>query len=267
MLEDQSSLLEDRENFVLVTLERYLVEQNLLKARLSGSELEDFKPVQKALGQLPHGPVGDVHYNEMQIEVENFISKIEPFTPKVAGKPVEIDFKISGFNLRGRLSEIAQTGLVNIRYARKKARDILTSWINHLALCHAAGPGSQPTSFLICKDSALQFTPVPDSKGLLANLLNLFQWGLEAPIHFFPATAYEYAARKLNKAGSDQAALAKAKLKWRGGESSRKYTPVESDDPYYDLCFRRKDPLDDEFKEIAMTVFQPILMNSKEIVL
>jgi len=38
-LADNISMLEDRENFVLIALEKYLVEQNLLKARLSGSDL------------------------------------------------------------------------------------------------------------------------------------------------------------------------------------------------------------------------------------
>ncbi len=266
-LEDKSSLSDDRENFVLVTLERYLVEQNLLKARMSGSALEDFKPVQKALGQLPHGHVGDFHYNEMSIEVENFISKIECFTSAAPREPVEINLNISGFDLRGRVSEIAESGLVNIRYARKRVKDILTSWIFHLLLCHGAPPEYPRTSFLICKDSALQFKPVPESKTLLEDLLYLFRWGLEEPIHFYPDTSHEYAEHKLNASGSEQSALAKAGLKWRGGDSPKKHSQVESDDSYYDLCFRRMDPLDDEFKKIALTVFEPLFAYSKEIIL
>ena len=113
----------------------------------------------------------------------------------------------------------------------------------------------------------MQFTPVPESKALLEDLLSLFRCGLEEPIHFYPDTSYEYAEHKLNKSGSDQSALAKAGLKWRGGDSLKKYTQAESDDPYYDLCFRRMDPLDDEFKKIALTVFEPILEHSKEVIL
>jgi len=267
LLKDKSSLSDDRENFVLVALEKYLVEQNLLKARMSGSAIEDIKPVQKALGQLPHGHVGDFHYNEMSIEVENFVSKIERFTSAPPREPIEIDLNISGFELTGRVSEIAESGLVNIRYARKKVKDILTSWIYHLVLCHAAPSEYPQTSFLICKDSAMQFAPVPKSKALLEDLLDFFRCGLEEPIHFYPDTSYEYAEHKLNKSVSDQSALAKAGLKWHGGDSPKKYTKAESDDPYYDLCFRRMDPLDDEFKKISLKVFKPLIANSKEIVL
>jgi len=266
-LADKSLLPDDRENFVLVALERYLVEQNLLKARMSGSAPGDIKPVQKALGKLPHGHVGDFHYNEMSIEVENFVSKIERFTGAGPREPIEIDLNISGFDLRGRVSEIAESGLVNIRYARKKVKDILTSWIYHLVLCHAAPRQYPQTSFLICKDSAIQFKPVPESKALLEDLLGLLWWGLEEPIHFYPDTSYEYAEHKLNKSGSDQAALAKAGLKWRGSDSPKKFTKVESDDPYYDLCFRRMDPLDEEFKKIALKVFTPLIANSREVIL
>ena len=113
----------------------------------------------------------------------------------------------------------------------------------------------------------MQFTPVPESKALLEDLLSLLRRGLEEPIHFFPDSSYEYAEHKLNKSGSDQSALAKAGLKWRGGDSPKKFTKVESDDPYYDLCFRRMNPLDEEFKKIALKVFEPILAYSKEIAL
>jgi exodeoxyribonuclease V gamma subunit len=90
---------------------------------------------------------------------------------------------------------------------------------------------------------------------------------LEEPIHFYPDTSHEYAEHKRNTSGSDQSALARAGLKWQGGDLPKKHSPVESDDPYYDLCFRRLDPLDDAFKKIALKVFEPILAHSKEIVL
>jgi exodeoxyribonuclease V gamma subunit len=266
-LEDKISMLEDRENFVLINLEKYLVEQNLIKARLSESDLRDFKPVQKALGQLPHGHVGDFSYKQMSIEVEDFVSKIERFTSAAPKDSLEIDVHMAGFNLRGRVSGITEHGWVNIRYARKSVKNILSSWIYHLAMCHQAPPEYPRTSFLVCKDSAIQFGPVPESKGLIENLLSLFRWGLEEPIHFFPETSHEYAQHRLIKSLSDQSALAKAAQKWRGGDPPGKYTKAEFDDRYYDLCFRRMDPLDDGFKKMALAVFEPLFAYNQEIIL
>ena len=266
-LEGEGPLSDVRENFVLIALEKYLVEQNLLKNRLAGSTFEDFKPVQKALGQLPHGRVGDFHYNEMNIEVENFISKIESFTSAAPKDPIEIGLNISGFNLRGRLSKISESGYVHVRYARKRVKDILNSWIYHLVFCLEAPPEYHQTSFLICKDSALEFDPVPESRRFLKELIGLFRRGWEEPIHFFPDASYEYAKHRLQNAGSDQSALNKAGKKWQGGDSAKRYAKAESEDPYYDLCFRHLDPLDDEFAKIAMKVFTPLIAHSKEIIL
>ncbi len=264
-LEDKSSLVEDRENFVLMNLEKYLVEQNLLNARLAGTDLEDFKPVQKALGQLPHGHVGDLNYNEMSIEIEDFVSKIARFTRAAPRDPLEVDVNISGFDLRGWVTDIAECGLVDIRYTRKSTKNVLASWIYHLVICHGAPPEYPRTSFLLCKDAALRFGPLEQSQALLEELLKLFRRGLEKPIHFFPNTSYEYAVQKLNKSLSDQAALAKAGQKWSGGDPPGKYTRAESEDRYYDLCFRHSDPLDDEFEKTALTVFKPLLEHCEEI--
>jgi exodeoxyribonuclease V gamma subunit len=250
---------------VLINLEKYLVEQNLLNARLTGTDLEAFKPVQKALGQLPHGHVGDVSYNEMIIEIEDFVSKLAPFTGAAPKDPLEVEASIAGFDLRGWVSGIAECGLVDIRYARKNTKNVLASWIYHLVICYGAPPEYPRTSFLLCKDAALRFEPVDQSKALLEDLLNLFRQGLEKPVHFFPETSYEYALQKLNKSLLDRAALAKAGQKWSGGDPPGKYSRAESEDRYYNLCFRRSDPLDDEFRETALAVFKPLLEHCEEI--
>ena len=264
-LDDTGKMLEDRENFVLGGLEKYLVEQNLLNARLAGTKLDEFRPVQDALGQLPHGHVGDFSYNAMSIEIDDFVSKIATFTSAAPKDPLEVDISISGFDLSGLVSGIAECGLIDIRYSRKSIKNILNSWVYHLVISHVAPPEYPRTSVLLCKDVALRFKTVDQSNLLLADLLNLYRRGLEEPIHFFPETSYEYAVQKLNQSVSDQAALAKAGQKWTGGDWVGQYGRAECDDRYYDLCFRRSDPLDDEFRETALTVFKPLLEHCEEI--
>ena len=259
-------LSDEHENFDLKPLERYLIEQNLFKSSFSGVTLADFEPVQKALGQLPLGNVGAYHLNEMGIDVERFLAKLARFTDPPRRTPIEVDFEISKFHIRGRIREVSEAGYVHIRFARLRAKDLLTSWIHHLVCCHAAPAGYQRNSFLICKDSAVQFDRVADSERILQDLLGLFHQGLVQPIHFFPESSYEYAAHLLRKAVSEQAALNSARRKWKGSEFA-KHAKGEAEDPYYDLCFRRSEPLDEAFAEIAMRVFSPLLAHCKEIVL
>jgi exodeoxyribonuclease V gamma subunit len=266
ILEHGVPLSDERENFDLNPLERYLIEQNLLKSSFSGVTLTDFEPIQKALGQLPLGNVGAYHFSQMGIDVERFLAKLESFSDAARRTPVEVDFEISNFHIRGRISEVSEAGYVHIRYARRRAKDLLQSWIQHLVCCHAAPAGYQRKSFLICKDSALQLDRVADSERILQDLLGLFHQGLMQPIHFFPDSSYEYAEHLLKKAASEQAALNRAIRKWNGSEFV-KHAKAESEDPYYDLCFRQSEPLDEAFEEIAIRVFSPLLAHSRDIVL
>jgi exodeoxyribonuclease V gamma subunit len=266
-LADDQPLSEGRENFVLSGLENFLVEQNLVNTRLSGMALEDFKPVQKALGQLPPGNVGDYHYDRMSIEIENFAARIKPFTNALNESQLEIDMEISGFQLKGRLPGVSDAGCVRIRYARRRAKDLLRTWIYHLVLCNWASPDLQQKSFLICKDSALQFEQVTESRRILENLLELFRQGLSEPIHFFPESSLAYAEHLRSASANRESALNKAQKKWRGGDSAIKHARSESDDLYHELCFRHTDPLDDMFGKMAERVYTPLLAHCREIVL
>ena len=105
-----------------------------------------------------------------------------------------------------------------------------------------------------------------DSRRILQDLLALFRRGLMQPIHFFPDSSYDYAEHLLKKTASEQKALNKARRKWIGSEFA-KYAKGESEDPYYDLCFRQSAPLDEAFKDIAVRVFSPLLAHCREIIL
>ena len=266
-MEEKKPLSKVRENFNLRGLDKFSVDQNLLNCKLSGSELEDFKPTQRALGQLPHGNIGDYCYDQMSVDAENFVNKIEPFTRGLAKKSIEIDLQISGCQLYGYLSEISERGFVQIRYARKRVKDLINSWIYHLALCQEPSLCNRQTSYLICKDLAIQFDHVSESNQILEDMLTLFHQGLEEPIHFFPETSFKYAEQILGKAVSGELALQMAQKTWLGSYSVRSYSKSESEDPYYDLCFRHLDPLDETFKKIAVDVFAPLLVHCREIVL
>ena len=84
------------------------------------------------------------------------------------------------------------------------------------------------------------------------------------PIPFFPKSSFEYAEQVLRKSKPETTALLRAKKKWVGSEFA-KTAKGESQDPYYDLCFRQFDPLDEQFQKVAIQVFEPLLAHSREI--
>ena len=261
-LEETANLLDKRENFEFNFLDQYLVGQNLFDARLQGRDLNDYRAVQTAMGQLPHGKVGTFCYNELSHDVEQFVRQIESLKDKKISAPLDVQLEIDECRLQVRLPEIYERGLIQIRYAKQRAQDLLRSWIYHLAFCAAEPQDALPVSILIFKNAAWQFEPVEHHRKILADLLNFFKSGLEKPLHLFPATSMEYVQQEQIKGKSKTAALALARRKWSGSD----YARGESDDPYYDVCFRMTDPLGPSFEDVSKAVFGPLLANGRAVV-
>ena len=72
---------------------------------------------------------------------------------------------------------------------------------------------------------------------------------------------YEDKNNSLIKKKSLQTALKAINNKWVGNE----FKEGESEDPYFKLCFRNMNPIDDDFQKLAEKVFSPILAHCVEI--
>ncbi len=257
-LEAAAGLTERREDFKLNPLDQYRVGQNLVDARMEGRDLNNYRPVQIAMGQLPHGNVGTFYYNELSGDAERFVSKIESLKDKKIAGPLEARIELGESVLQARLPEIYNCGLLQVRYGKQRAQDLLRTWIYHLVFCEAAPKGLSPRSAIIFKNAAWQFKPVDHHLKILMDLLNMFKSGLEKPLHFFPNSSLEYVQQEQIKGNSRIKAITQAQKKWQGsGDHAR----GESADLYYDVCFKMNEPLDQAFEEISIAVFGPMLAN------
>jgi exodeoxyribonuclease V gamma subunit len=261
-LDEETPVIDDRENFRLDGLQKYQIGQDLVKRRLSGSNLTDDLSIQTAKGVLPHGNVGRVFYNEMSHEADFFIRKVEKFTGNQPADDMDIDLEIENFNLTGMLTGIHHHSLIRIRYANKKAKDLISAWIQHLVMCCLINDSGSRKTTLLCKDSTWEFQPVEASGKILENLVSLFWLGISKPVHFFPESSLEYARQLIIKKKSLDAALKAINTKWVGNEFKR----GESEDPYFKLCFRYMNPLDDDFQKLAEKVFSPLLSHCAEVI-
>ena len=108
---------------------------------------------------------------------------------------------------------------------------------------------------LICKDKVCSYEPVEGSEELLKTLLTIYRRGLIKPLHFFPRSSFAY-AEAMEKSEEEGKALAAARRTWKSD-----FGLSERDDPYFCLCFGKVDPLDEEFRELAMEILGPILRN------
>jgi len=264
-LEEKSSFLEETECFELLGLERYSFEQELLESRMAGRELSGLFPSIKASGKLPHGIPGESAFERLSQGVSDFARQVEPYILSKELEPLDIDLRLSGFTITGRIHGIFRERMVRYRYAKLKAKDHLSLWIQHLILNAMKKPGYPRKSVVMGRGSgnwsAMGYSPMENSEEILDCLLQAYWRGLSKPLHFFPETSYAYAQQVIKKGTPPEKALAKAESNWAGGDFSR----GEREDPYLELCFKSFSPIDSEFQRLSEDIFRPLLASQEEI--
>ena len=256
-----SPLPPDQEPALLKGLEAYNLDQRLLKAKLSGVSLEGLYPVLKAEGLLPHGNVGAVEYERRSMEIDKFSNLIQGLIGDSRAHWMDVDVKVNGHRLWGRVGEIYERGLIHYRFGELRAQDYLRLWLYHLLINAIAESTTTLQSFLCGKDSQWRYKAVENAEEHLGRLIDLYVEGLKRPIKFFPESSFLFAIKLAKNGQSAAQALQSAKRVWEGS----RYNRGEKEDDYFRLCFGDQDPLDGEFAEIAIEVFFPLLAHREKI--
>ena len=262
-LRDPEPVADERENFDLDHLEKYLIDQELAAKKMSGLNLKDYYSVKKASGRLPHGKVGEFVFNDRSLDAEDFVRKIEGHIKSKRLDDQGFKLDIAGFRLTGRMADFFEQGLIQIQYAKIKPKHLINTWIYHLVLYALDEVDNPDRSLLLGKDTAWEFKPVPDAADRISDLLRFYWKGMSEPLHFFPESSFEYVRQIQLMYRTKQAAIHAARKKWAGSDFAR----GESEDPYFERCFGKIDPLDEVFENIATETFLPLLNHSSEIVL
>ena len=262
-LHERAGILDERENFRLDHLEKYVLDQELVVKSLSGTSLKDIFPLIKASGGLPHGNVGEYIYNELSLDAEDFVRKIKDKTRAQRLEDFDVELDIEDFKMFDRVTDVYENGVIKTIYANIKPKYLLNTWIYHLIICVLLEQKRSVLSLLICKDAAWEFKPVSSALDILKSLLDIYWKGISEPLHFFPVSSFEYVLAKTQKNRIPPEALKAAQKKWIGSDFSH----GESKDPYFERCFGRYDPLDKDFEKISMEIFSPMLNHCREIIL
>ncbi|HPJ66996.1 MAG TPA: exodeoxyribonuclease V subunit gamma [Desulfobacteraceae bacterium] len=266
-LDERRLVLSDTEPFDLKGLERYLLEEDLVKRRFKGCNTRDIFHITRASGLLPHGTVGECIFEDLIAGAEGFVIKTTEYMQGPVLSPLSADLGISGFKLTGIIDGFYEGALILYRYARIKPKDRLNAWIHHLVLNCLRPDGYPQTTMLVGlrtgqddrKWSSFKYMPMPAeaSEGILSQLLDKYWQGLTQPLHFFPESSWEYVRKRIQKNKSEGDSLESARSIWIGNE----YMPGsgECEDEYYRLCFGNMDPFDSEFQRIGEEILLPLM--------
>jgi len=263
-LEEASSYAEEREPFTVDTLERYLLEESMLRRRLQGRSVKKDVALAIASGRLPHGPVGHCVYDGFSAGVERFAEDLSRLIGENALETLDFQIDVGGFSLTGSLKDVFRERMIRYRYARLKGKDRVVSWIHHLVLNSVRAEG-YPRHTLLAgltkerKRAFYDYAPVEQGETILEGLLRRYGEGLRAPLHFFPELSWSYAEARLSKKKPREWALEQAREAWEGDG----WNEGERADVYHRLCFPKASPIDSAFEEIALEVFEPLLNSLK----
>lgn len=250
-LEQSEAPLEEREPFEVDSLTAYGLKQQLLNEFLIGGDHDHHRMAACCRGILPPALHGRLIFEKISADTAAFAGIINN---RVAGAaplaPLDLDLEVGGYRLTGRLDRIWPCGMIRYRCATTKAKDLVSAWIEHLALNGAAAEGYPLQSSLLMTDGCTDFKPVADAAELLGTLLDLYWQGLTMPLRFYPESAREYAK----------------KGEWNLGRARARWEPAydregEGDDPHFRLCFRDADPFTVDFERAARLVMEPLLLH------
>jgi len=188
-------LPEDRELFNVGGLDRYLVEDYMLRSALD-NRLVPYAEA-KALGLWGLGAPGELSYNARLEEIAVFADKIQCLGMGVRQNDLFVDIDVGSCTLSGQLANVYTGGVLLVRNGPIRGRDLLVGWLHHLLLEAA---GAKPLTKIACNDEVFEFQDIPDEVSL-APLLRLYAMGCTKPLTIFPEPARLYGEQLLSPKG------------------------------------------------------------------
>lgn len=257
-LPEAEGFIEESEPFELDNLTRYLLLHLLVEKGFLQYDLNAFQPIIRATGQLPYGQVGALIYNQLQVQAEHFIESIQAYSQQQKLDTVSIVTELPNkTQLIGNLANVWEHQQLQYRCSDLKAKDYIRFWLQHLLLNTAIQTDLPKHSVLIGTDKQFQAPPVDNSREILQQLVEYYEYGLQQPLYFFPETSMEFVKTVQNSKKSKEDALQAAAKRWRGGQ----FSYGESLDSYYELCFANDAhlPVEQElFQTLALQFFAPL---------
>ncbi|WP_083234220.1 exodeoxyribonuclease V subunit gamma [Candidatus Marithrix sp. Canyon 246] len=258
-LKNHKNILNETEPFEMQGLDHYQLSNILVEKSLAGIDLEEYKIIAKASGQLPHGKIGEHVYNQVTEQIKPFVKSVQDALNQDKIEAVKLNLKLSHLELTGYLGKLWRYNLIHYRYGELKAKDHIQIWIHHLILNAINHKNLPRNSILIGKNGRWDYEKIHTKTALkILNELSQSYWqGLSEVLHFFPESSFKYAYYIKKEEKNAEKALEEAKKQWLGSDFKR----GEAKDEYHNLCFGKGEmPLDNkEFENFAMQFFQPLL--------
>ncbi|WP_263146322.1 exodeoxyribonuclease V subunit gamma [Pseudomonas sp. RIT-PI-AD] len=215
------------------------------------------REIARAAGWLPAGELGHALWGQLRGPVRAFAPKLLAARPADIPQPLPVDLELAGVRLHGWLDGVTAEGLFDWRLNALGDWELAPFWLRHLLLNLVAPPGIARHSRLMSPAGDWRLGPLDDAAARLEPWLLAYRDALCAPLPLLTRTSRAFASgwRKPGRKQPLDAARAKARVIWEGND----HFAGESQDPWYALAFRDRDPLDERFERLALELLGPAL--------
>ncbi len=253
-LAKEQDLPEERELFDIEGLEKYIVEQEIVGKSLTGRNADIFAEL-KVEGRWPLGRPGDIRYREKLDELAKFIdlTRKQGMGERIADNIFEL--QIGRYTLKGTLSNLYEGGVMLLRYAEVKGKDLLGCWLHHLVASHIFG---EIKSTIVSATTVFSFSSGDSTPGLEL-LLAHFAAGCRRPSPFYIEPALGY-CRQLTAVRSKISPLDKSR-------SILQHTLEKKHEPAWNLLLQGQDEalvLGAQFETLCLEIMDPIWRAANE---
>ncbi|MCH6257063.1 exodeoxyribonuclease V subunit gamma [Puniceicoccaceae bacterium K14] len=263
------------ESITLDGLENYKLHQVYLDELMNSGSSKHINPEALSLKKLlPSGQVSTILDNDLQEELSSLIES-HPALASLASTPIlQSILEIGGFTLQGSYSLIEGETQILLTPSKinQKGKHILRAWIHHLFA--NASHSSHTQTLLISTqepDKPITFSRPADPLIPLESLLELFEIGNFSPLPHFPDQSYKYAKLELSDIEKQGAPLdTEQQISiWNKIRKDLKTPPPAGKDfyssnawdSYAEACFGDELTHFQDFRQAALTIWQPILEN------
>jgi len=180
----------------------------LIGARLeSGAAAPVAAGILRAAGALPHGAAAGPALRDFERDLRAFEARLEPWRRGAVVAPVEWTCRTAEVELRARLDDLREDGLLVWKKVGRHAAHLVDPWLRHLVLC-ATGAAAARTS-VVFADETVVFGPVPDPEARMRDWLEAWAAGLRSVLTVWPAGAEAWV-----RGDRDERSAAKVRDAW-----------------------------------------------------
>lgn len=250
-LDEYDDSLEDEEVFGLDPLTGYLLNKRLLDDLLETDPVDERKYLNS--GALSHDNLGRLQLVAQVNTMQDLAQQVKTHPLYEGEQRLDIGVDINGQRISGLLHGYSTTTLLQVFPSKLSGRNLFNAWIQANLFSLARGSAQAEVFF---RDKQCRFQPLDKriAEANLAELMGVFNNGLNTPVPFYADVAYQY--RKVKKDKDEAEARLTAVNLWN---SDSTFSRSERENIYVQTLNGDNNELDESFFILAAQLFDPLL--------